>query len=35
MPLIIPKDLPAYNILSKENVFIMNESRAKSQDIDR
>lgn len=33
MPLIIPKDLPAYNILSKENVFIMNESRAKSQDI--
>ncbi len=33
MPLIIPKDLPAYNILSKENVFIINESRAKSQDI--
>lgn len=33
MPLIIPKDLPAYKILSKENVFIINESRAKTQDI--
>lgn len=33
MPLIMSSNLPAYNILSKENVFIISESRAKSQDI--
>lgn len=33
MPIIIPKDLPAYDILDKESVFLMNESRAMSQDI--
>lgn len=33
MPIIIPKDLPAYDILEKESVFIMNEARATSQDI--
>lgn len=33
MPLIMSSNLPAYNILSKENVFIISELRAKSQDI--
>lgn len=33
MPIIIPKDLPAYDILDKESVFLMSESRAISQDI--
>ena len=33
MPIIIPKDLPAYEILEKESVFLMNENRASIQDI--
>lgn len=33
MPIKIQDGLPAYQILSRENVFIMNESRASSQDI--
>ena len=33
MPLIIPKDLPAYEKLAKENVFLMDSERAKTQDI--
>ena len=33
MPLIIPKNLPAYDILSDENVFVMHEQRAESQHI--
>lgn len=33
MPIIIPKDLPAYEILEKESVFLMNENRASNQDI--
>lgn len=33
MPIIIPKDLPAYNILENESIFLMNEKRAVSQDI--
>jgi homoserine O-succinyltransferase len=33
MPIIIPDDLPASSILQKENVFVMNERRAVSQDI--
>lgn len=33
MPVIIPYDLPAKDILAKENIFVMNESRAKAQDI--
>lgn len=33
MPIIIPKDLPAYDILSCENIFVINEIRAISQDI--
>lgn len=33
MPLIIPKTLPAYEELSRENVFIMNEHRAATQHI--
>ncbi len=33
MPLIIPKELPAYTTLQNENVFVMNEERAKTQEI--
>ena len=33
MPIIISKDLPAYEILEKESVFLMNEKRASIQDI--
>lgn len=33
MPIVIPKDLPAYSILQNENIFIMNDSRAIQQDI--
>jgi len=33
MPIIIPQDIPAFDILSKENVFVMGELRAQTQDI--
>lgn len=33
MPLIIPKELPAYDELYKENVFVMHRERAQSQNI--
>lgn len=33
MPLIIPKDLPAYEELQHENVFVMHQERAMSQHI--
>ncbi|GAB1475415.1 homoserine O-succinyltransferase [Bacillota bacterium] len=33
MPIIVPKGLPAYDILREENVFVMNQTRAQSQDI--
>ncbi|MDR3325590.1 MAG: homoserine O-succinyltransferase [Spirochaetaceae bacterium] len=33
MPIKIPRSLPAYDALTKENVFVMTESRARSQDI--
>ncbi|WP_085505376.1 homoserine O-acetyltransferase MetA [Thalassobacillus devorans] len=33
MPINIPKDLPAGEILSEENIFTMDEERAKTQDI--
>ncbi|WP_317856288.1 homoserine O-acetyltransferase MetA [Chakrabartyella piscis] len=33
MPVIIPEGLPATEILASENVFVMHETRAKSQDI--
>lgn len=33
MPLNIPDKLPAVNILQKENIFVMNETRATHQDI--
>ena len=33
MPLIIPKDLPAYKELQQENVFVMHQERAMSQHI--
>lgn len=33
MPIILPRDIPAYDILQKENIFIMPEVRAATQDI--
>lgn len=33
MPIIVPKGLPAYDILREENVFVINQTRAQSQDI--
>lgn len=33
MPIVIPKDIPAYNVLNNENIFIMPKERALSQDI--
>ncbi|MBD7914892.1 homoserine O-succinyltransferase [Clostridium sp. Sa3CUN1] len=33
MPIKIPKELPAFTVLSKENIFVMNIERAKTQDI--
>ncbi|MDU3548124.1 MAG: homoserine O-succinyltransferase [Clostridium sp.] len=33
MPIKIPVQLPAYNVLSNENIFVMNIERAETQDI--
>ena len=33
MPIRIPNELPAYKTLTDENIFIMNETRASTQDI--
>ena len=33
MPVLIPYDLPAKEILNKEKIFVMNETRAQTQDI--
>ena len=33
MPIKIPKDLPAFKVLSDENIFVMNDERAVNQDI--
>ena len=33
MPIIIPKDIPAYQILKDENIFVMSNERANTQDI--
>lgn len=33
MPIKIPIDLPAYSLLSEENIFVMNDERADRQDI--
>lgn len=33
MPIVIPKDIPAYNVMQKENIFVMTKKRAYSQDI--
>lgn len=33
MPLIIPQELPAFDELSRENVFVMHRERAQSQEI--
>ncbi|MFZ5946252.1 MAG: homoserine O-acetyltransferase MetA [Bacillota bacterium] len=33
MPVVIPENLPAYKTLEEENIFVMKENRALSQDI--
>jgi homoserine O-succinyltransferase len=33
MPIIVPKGLPAFRTLKEENVFVINEVRAETQDI--
>ncbi|MGG7058293.1 homoserine O-acetyltransferase MetA [Clostridium tertium] len=33
MPIKIPKELPAFTVLSDENIFVMNVERAQTQDI--
>jgi homoserine O-succinyltransferase len=33
MPIIVPKGLPAFKTLKEENVFVMTEARAQTQDI--
>ncbi|MBO5714153.1 MAG: homoserine O-succinyltransferase [Clostridia bacterium] len=33
MPIIVPKDIPAVKTLQSENIFVMTDSRAKTQDI--
>ncbi len=33
MPIVIPKTLPAFKVLSNENIFVMPKVRAESQDI--
>ncbi|EKY23261.1 homoserine O-acetyltransferase MetA [Clostridium celatum] len=33
MPIKIPRELPAFNVLSNENIFVMNDGRAGGQDI--
>ena len=33
MPIVIPKDIPAFNILENENIFVMSNTRAQAQDI--
>ena len=33
MPIIVPKDLPAFKILRSENIFVMEDKRAMKQDI--
>jgi homoserine O-succinyltransferase len=33
MPIVIPRDLPAYDALINENIFVMHDVRADSQDI--
>lgn len=33
MPIVIPKDIPAYDVLTHENIFVMPKKRADRQDI--
>jgi len=33
MPIVIPQTIPAFNVLAKENVFVMGKLRADNQDI--
>ena len=33
LPIKIPEELPAYKVLNRENIFVMNDKRADTQDI--
>lgn len=33
MPIVIPQTIPAYKVLERENIFVMTQRRAESQDI--
>ena len=33
MPIVIPKEIPAYDALTGEHIFVMHSSRASTQDI--
>ena len=33
MPIVIPRDIPAFDILEAENIFVMSNKRAQAQDI--
>lgn len=33
MPIVIPKEIPAFGVLKKENIFVMTPKRAITQDI--
>ena len=33
MPIKIPNELPAVKVLEQENIFVMTETRARTQDI--
>ena len=33
MPIVIPKEMPAYRVLTDENIFVMSSKRAHTQDI--
>ena len=33
MPIVIPKEIPAFDVLTKENIFVMGSARASMQDI--
>lgn len=33
MPIVIPKDIPAFDVLTRENIFCMHSTRAATQDI--
>ena len=33
MPIVIPREIPAYDVLTRENIFVMGSRRAQTQDI--